>query len=1164
LLDLKPGAVLRLSCPEIRISDCFDPVRVEIWVKDFRVFQNGSFRGQVEQLAEVTTLLVITDKLRCFMRQRVGNNMAVLASNWAVDRSPGLKSQVSAEEDSDVENLGNALVSQTNFATQVPFSPPKALEKASTRQGQLLGKRKVMCDLRQLVSDTSRTSKKNKIFPDDGRSTNIVFNMQTDVDRAEVMATSGKSALERECPTREQNDGSCMSGRGRTVEKNASLRDLNAAETNTTNRQSDPSPTSNTNSNIRVLRFDDHLETLIKWRDRLSKTTYLPRYLQTISRAQNDLLSADDRWQPALVGQPTRPGTLPLDLLNKLTAAADQKAVVVHDAHDTVPSNQQLLPGIQEISQSEANGVNEESDLPSNSPIMKAVAQAHDQSQAGAQRAQSESDDTSLEWSLSPPRSPSLKRVLPPDSSPLQAARDMSVPSPPVEGASTLIRKSEDESLSGPFQLPSIKDGVESSQWSRHHSNNPESSVYTHITNMKTSSNLKEKPDSRPLSDAAGASISQAEADSSCSKTKFSRVEHAITALGPNPMINSSYDFARDIGLENTNFIQASETPHTARPPTSSVPQPQSHEVTECPLNTLQKQPGSQQFPSPSSSQLISGTFLQKNVGSRLTNNLQDSHDPKESMEEFEINSSEDGSVHDPYTVNRVANHQDGDKEADASRQAMMEIQSATQVPPNASGYSEGVDNGTTAYYNHGYSKASMVPEDRVTVVSDFNSSGQRRQCNTDKEELPKHSKPAKPTISSSMRSVSSEEPDCRRVDNMTRQYRRVIFSTLRKTDIAAPLPPSAVLASNVSPQSESLQSIDRRYSAQTSILRQATTSTPLTSNSAQAQKTLSEHPISTSELSKKSSLQPENQFLVFKQNYPTYGGNFIQFLMSCRMIKKVRTAGKLLPQGVWDDYVCRHNHDYRSYLDDIAQSNEPESPIPYEEFYVDYVSEPVYLKGVLKLAFIDALSAEIDPIMRPGTTLLRKDSEIDHLHRHKRSISASSSASNRRPKECLADTLEKVTGKDDLMTWETQLQLKEQEEAHQSHPSSVHLWLQKASGAASPELGTSETLAVPGDIPYIDLTQNGERTFDLFMELQTLKTQFANRRKGSRRSTVEEARLPNAKTEPFKYFSLGHARLDANHYRTSKIQTNAKGALRPEVQRIVDIFTWRSLETSV
>jgi hypothetical protein len=1086
--------------------------------------------------------------------------MARIAPNSAANSSPGLKSQVSAEGDSDIENMGDSLVSQTDFATQVPFSPPKTLERGSPCQGKLLGKRKVMADLRHLVGDGSRAPKKNKPCTDDVRHINIRSNMQRDIEWGRVKDTSFKKS--ESAPT--EQDAACnTSPLGRPSERKASLQDVETADEGITNRGSPPSSTRNVISEVRVPRFDDRVGTLPQWQDRLSKATYLPRYLQTISRAQNDLLSADDSWQPGLVGQPTRPGTLPLNLLNKLTAAADRKAAVMREQVD---SNHPVSAGVLEIAQGEADGVNEEPDLPSKSPIQRTLAQGHNQNQSEAQEAESESEDSPVDWSSTPPRSSPLRPRLPPDSSPLQAPRALSMWSPSAEGASCQIRKSEYSMLSNPVQLASLNDVEQSNQPFRYQSNSLEGPGTTHITNAKASGHLLESSASGPLKPAEGTSIFLAEANSaSCSESKFPSSENDTITFGPIRAINSSDDFARRLERSDSSVIQVSDTPDTARLPSSRAPQPHSRQITEYSRATLRKQSTSQQLRPILSPQLIPGTFLQESLNSRLTSSPHDLHQPKESMYEFEINSSEDGSVRDECSAKSLSENHVQDGRANASRQGILEIQIASQVPPDTPRYPEVEGNDTTAYSDYTCSYARAVPDDRVIAASDPNSPSKRRLDNTNVEELPKHSKPAKPTIGSPVLSTSSEEPDFRRVDNMTRQYRRAVYSSFRKIGTVAPFPLSTVAASNVSPTFECLPSSDRRHSAETSILRQVTTSTPLTSISAQAQNHVKERPALTSDMSRGSSEQPKDQFLAFKQNYPTYGGNFTQFLISCRMIKKLRTAGKLLSQGVWDDFVHRHNHDYRSYLDKISQSNELESSMPYEEYYVDFVSEPVHLKGVLRLSFIDALSEEMDIATRLDSSPLRTASEAGHVHGQRRSIAASSSASNLRAKESLPDKPDKTTTQHDSMKLETQLQLKEQEKARQSQSSSVHLWLQKASGAASPELGPSDSLAAPSDIPYIDLTENEEAlAFDLATELQTLKPRSANRKKGHWRASAEKARLPDAATEPFKYFSSSHARLDDDKYGVSLAQTDAKGALRPAVQRIIDIFTWRSSETFV
>jgi hypothetical protein len=992
LLDLKPGAIVRLSCPEVRISDCFDPTRAEIWIKEFEpVTYDGDIHKRREHLVEVSTSPAITDRLGHFVQYRAEKAMAKLASKSAVDRSPGLKSQVSAEGNSDVENMGDPLVSQPTFVTQIPYSPPKPAEKSSPRKTQSLGKRKVMGDLRQLVNDTNRVQKKTKFCTGDKRPTNA-DTMLADVGQGDATATSVGIAVEIESPPKKQDAGSGLSNLGRPTRQEPSLQHLGGARELPNGSQASLTRVASvTTSESRLSSSDYQSNLLSRLRDQLTKTTYLPRYLQMISKAQNDMLATDAKWQPALVGQPTRPGTLPLELISCLTAAADKEAALVCEPVQRVPGS------LQDISGGQAGVVDEEPDLPSNSPILKSATQAYDQIQSEAQKVESESEVGSAEWSLSPLRSSPPGRILPPDSSPVQGSSNMLVPSRAAEAASRESRKLEDPVPLNHFQCSSVKAVEKSSQ--------------------------------------------------------------------------------------------------------------------VCPTGTLQDEP-----------------------------------QPNVSMEDFEIDSSEDERTPDANLPKSLSNNQAQDEQADVSQQIMMEIQAASQIPSVAPSDPENADDGETAHSNH-----EAISEDRVMFASDSTSSAKRKLDNADKKGLSNHRKRAKP---SSVLSVSSEDHDFRRVDNMTRTYRRGAFSSLRTN--ATPLSPSTFLTPNISPQPTSVHSSDRRQSNHTSAFKQITPSAPLTRMSARGEKVLVERPTSTSDMSRRSALLPEDRFLAFKHSYPTYRGNLTQFLRSCIMIKKIRAAGKMLPQCVWDDFVYRHHHDYRSYLLDVYKSDELESPMPYEEYYADCVPEPLYLRGIIRLAFIDSLSLKIDPKMTPATPPVREVYQLGHLEDSGRSVAASSSASNVQTKESLSGIADKVIPKNNSTILESQLQLREQEKAPQSQ-SSVHLWLQKASGAASPELGTSDSLSAADSIPYIDLTDEADFTFDLAQELLSLTNPSAEIRKGAPKASVEESRPPNAKTEPFKHFALEYAKLDVEKHEKLQIQADAEGARQANVQRIIDIFTWRA-----
>ena len=422
---------------------------------------DGDIRKRQEHLVEVSTSPVITDRLGRFAKYRAEKTMAKLESTSAVDRSPGLKSQVSAEENSDVENMGDPLASQTTFVTQIPCSPPKPAEKSSPRKTQSLGKRKVMGDLRQLVNNINRVQKKTKFCTEDKRPTNADTTL-AGVGQGDVTTTSVEIAVEIEPPPKKQDAESRPSNLDRPTIQEPSLQHLDGAREHPNGSQASLTRVASvTTSESRLSGSDYQSNLLSRLRDQLTKTTYLPRYLQIISKAQNDLLSTDAKWQPALVGQPTRPGTLPLELISCLTAAADQEAALVCEP---VQSNQRVPGSLQDISEGQAGVVDEEPDLPSNSPILKSPPQAYDQIQSEAQKVESESEVDSTEWPLSSPRSSPPRRILPPDSSPVQRFSNILVPSRAAEAASCESRKMEDPEPVNHFQCSSVKEVEQSSQ----------------------------------------------------------------------------------------------------------------------------------------------------------------------------------------------------------------------------------------------------------------------------------------------------------------------------------------------------------------------------------------------------------------------------------------------------------------------------------------------------------------------------------------------------------------------------------------------------------------------------------------------------------------------------------------------------------------------------
>ncbi|KAI1614524.1 hypothetical protein EDD36DRAFT_230913 [Exophiala viscosa] len=140
-----------------------------------------------------------------------------------------------------------------------------------------------------------------------------------------------------------------------------------------------------------------------RWRREARSGKYVPRYVQKIPEDQKTLLESDDSWQPPLVGHASRPGQVPLPLLERLCQAADQKALSLEEAQDvperrTTEHEAQPVASWKELSPSPGN-------------------------------AESDSEISQASWSASPPTQERRVRKLPADSPPLaprQAKRPLS------------------------------------------------------------------------------------------------------------------------------------------------------------------------------------------------------------------------------------------------------------------------------------------------------------------------------------------------------------------------------------------------------------------------------------------------------------------------------------------------------------------------------------------------------------------------------------------------------------------------------------------------------------------------------------------------------------------------------------------------------------------
>ncbi|KAK5943163.1 hypothetical protein PMZ80_004169 [Knufia obscura] len=146
---------------------------------------------------------------------------------------------------------------------------------------------------------------------------------------------------------------------------------------------------------------------LVEWIKEIRKDTFkqrpmLPmRWARSISKKQQAILASDDTWLPPLAGKPTRPGSVPLDLLQRLTSRADTRASLRARTEEDIERKEH---------DKEATPVN----LPQPGPSYDGPASQHSSLHEADDADDDEETIPASQWSSSPPR----PRV-PPDSDPV-------------------------------------------------------------------------------------------------------------------------------------------------------------------------------------------------------------------------------------------------------------------------------------------------------------------------------------------------------------------------------------------------------------------------------------------------------------------------------------------------------------------------------------------------------------------------------------------------------------------------------------------------------------------------------------------------------------------------------------------------------------------------
>lgn len=93
-----------------------------------------------------------------------------------------------------------------------------------------------------------------------------------------------------------------------------------------------------------------------------------------------------------------------------------------------------------------------------------------------------------------------------------------------------------------------------------------------------------------------------------------------------------------------------------------------------------------------------------------------------------------------------------------------------------------------------------------------------------------------------------------------------------------------------------------------------------------------------------------------FRCAYPAYMGNEKHFVAMCRKILTLEMENRMEHKSLWDDFIIRHQMEYRQHL--LGCTEQAEDPMPYEKFYRAEIDRPQFNKGIVSPISIAAVIA--------------------------------------------------------------------------------------------------------------------------------------------------------------------------------------------------------------
>ena len=1174
LTEFKIGAVFLLKTIELRLTDCFDPPRVELWILDLALVGHDRLtQSHKARLQAIDHRPAVQQGIQQYLRLR--NSMAGKAEDGCHASSP-LKSQRSDDEEhADTENREERQLSQLEFSTQVPHhqtqrkmcSPLRDKRWIDEREGGLLD---LLKDPPPSFPTQGMNRSKQQSLPKPIGSDMICSRTEVVGSIEEMISQFGRenslepqprpSPLAPSLPVQQLmlEDPSAAD----EAFKEKSFFTTPAAISPEQGEASVPAglavgggvapPLSNTLSGD-TRPSHKSSRSFQAWRHRLSNKRYLPHFAKKIAQDQDYILNSGDSWQPPLVGRPMLQGMLPVELLNRITSKIDEAA---EHARKVVTSRQSLPD---EASSDEEP---DEAKL----PTAKHLENISTTPVSWSETPVCSEVSGDVEGSLSPSQDfPHHRNRLPPDSSPpdLPCKAFQISPSPKPKDFSNLDIAVEPQPLVGQETVPS-------------HNAREHEKISELIAQQGPCESSCETPLSSPVEGPSkgfpfitarrivtsyGKDADRKQWNSHRNRSPESRcISPMISAVPSKVAVLQKSATTFDSAGEKTHHIEVKRTPYGIKPLVLADTRLPHGTPSQC-SSTSHSSSGICQHVPQSSFILVPGTFK---------DTLPDSHvaqDPRILRSQIDDLSGGGKSFVPKHASKPIedAHSEDGQSNRDKER-----MNAPQQIMSDVHGLSKSCESGgddalfpATALSRPSNLAASCSSSSVLPVLRSFDAPVVSFQAQSSLLQQAKgltQSKRMFAATSSSPSSVTkrrktahanaelsdgSFKSDSKHPAIMAREERREwLAHTKEFYESKRPIssPPNSL------PQQEMCSLEARNDSQRSSVQRSAEAegaSTPPTHPSIHNISFKAAESVRASRSDLPVTPFLHERFRTFRLAYWDYSGTHVQFLKSCRLIKRLQLEeiGTLPPPSDWDEFVFQHHHSYRKYLQHMI--DDMGDVLPYEEYYKTLACMASHLEGIIQMALIDQLEGEQEICNVPSDVAIATQMVVQSAQRGKdgRSIAASSPM---RGHDCSTTSQHSKLESNQLQrkAMEDHLCAETRVESRQSQSSRVEQWLEKPSGAASPELGSSVSPTKEEQLPILNHSPRISRSkADSFITKKAPQTISQSKQKHWQAFQLRE------RDTPFRQYVRDHEKLAS--VQRSKPSDH-------DVQKIVDIFSWR------